>query len=198
MRRWLIALGFACVVGLGLLLVLRSQKPAPPAAPSGQGADLAPAQRAPAGPWRPGPRGPRPGSPGAGADTPAERPRPPGRSRVPQFDPYLEKLYEAAQAGNLERAAAENGIRLKGDQVRVVIRPTLGDADKVYEAVKAVGGEVVRTIDRNPSQPVLVAWVPARSLLTLAENQAVRNIHRPVGVHANEAPARPASQPAAP
>jgi len=199
MRRWLIAGGFACVVGFGLLLALRSQKPAaPPAAPSGPGADLSSARPTAAGPRRPGPGGLRPASPGGASAEASERPRSPGRSRVPQFDPFLEKLYEAAQAGDLTRAAAENGIRLKGDRVRVLIRPALGDADKVHEAVKAVGGEVVRTIDRNPSQPILVAWVPARSLLTLAENQAVRNIHRPAGIHANEEPERPASQPAAP
>jgi hypothetical protein len=196
MRRWLVIGGFACLVGLGLWLALRSQRPAPGSAP-------APAPRAAA----PAPARtdyPTPGEPPAGASGPGpaaadDRLRPHrGKSLVPQFDPFLDQLAEAALAGNLEKAAAENGIRLKGDQVRVVIRPTLGDGDKVRNAVKALGGEVVRTVERGDSEPILVAWVPARSLRILAENQAVRNLHRPVGIHANEAPERPASPPGVP
>jgi hypothetical protein len=184
MRKWLIIGGLACLVAAGLWLALRSRGPVK-APRSGREA-------------RTGTTGatrndyPTPGEtrPGGGASAPAasaDRPRPSrGRSLVPQFDPFLDQLCEAALAGNLVKEAAENGVPLKGDQVRVVIRPTIGDGDKVRDAVKALGGEVVRTIDRAPSEPTLVAWVPARSLRTLAENQAVRTLHRPVGIHANE------------
>jgi hypothetical protein len=187
MRKWLIIGGFACLVAAALWLSLRSRGPVEAAPPTRE------ARTAPTGATRhdyPTPGETRPGTadPGAGPAASAPRPTAPrGRSHVPQFDPFLDQLCEAALAGNLEKAAAENGVRLKGGQVRVVIRPTMGDGDKVRDAVKALGGEVARTVERGDSEPTLVAWVPARSLRTLAENQAVRNLHRPVGAHANEA-----------
>lgn len=196
MRTRLIVGGFVCLVGAGLWLALRSQAPvvSPPAAPTGRTATPAPTRHD-----YPTPDEPRASAPGRGPAAATDRPRPHGgKSVVPQFDPFLDQLAQAAEAGTLEKAAAENGIRLKGDQVRVVIRPTVGGGEKVREAVKAMGGEIVRTIDRGASEPTLVAWVPARSLRKLAENDSVRNLHRPVGIHANEAPEGPAKQPGAP
>jgi hypothetical protein len=198
MRKWLIAGGCVAVVAGGLWLALRSQQPTPRRSAVRPGRVLAPgsARR----------DYPMPGQPASGPATTAEGPsgvtirvRPhPGKSLVPQFDPFLDQLTQAAEAGNLEKAAAENGVRLKGDQVRVVIRPTLGGGDKVREAVLALGGEVARSIDRGSSEPTLVAWVPAKSLRKLAENDSVRNLHRPVGLHANEAPEKKPARPGAP
>jgi hypothetical protein len=199
MRKWLIVGGCVLLVAGGLWLALRSQTPAAPnaTASSGRGAAREPSRRS-----YPRPAVTRPGAfgPAAKGDQGATvRVRPhPGRSLAPQFDPFLDQLAQAAQAGTLAKAAADNGIQLRGDQVRVVIRPTLGSGDKVREAVAALGGEVVRSIERGASEPTLVAWVPAKSLRTLAENESVRNLNRPVGVHANEAPAKKAPRGGAP
>jgi hypothetical protein len=188
MRKWLIIGGALCLVAVGLWLALGSQKPAATSgtAPTGQTGTPTPIRHD-----YPTPGETRPGAPGSGPAATAERPRHGGKSLVPQFDPFLDQLAAAALAGNLEKAAAENGIKLRGEQVRVVIRPTLGGGEKVRAAVQALGGEIVRTIDRGSSEPTMVAWVPARSLRTLSENDAVRNLHRPVGSHANEAPEQP-------
>jgi hypothetical protein len=200
MRKWLIVGGCVLLVGGGLWLALRSQKPAAPdatAAPArGAARDLS--RRAyPRTPvTSPGAFGPR--ATGSDKGATVRVPPHPGKSLVPQFDPFLDQLAQAAQAGNLEKAAAENGIKLRGDQVRVVIRPTLGGGDKVREAVTAAGGEVVRTIERGASEPTMVVWVPAKALRTLAENESVRNLHRPVGIHANEALEQKAPQGGAP
>jgi hypothetical protein len=190
MRKWLIVVGCVCLVAGGVWLALRAQRPASP------GSDVRAGRTAAAPPGRMYPRpGQQPASAGArsagGGAQPVRVAPSPGKSLVPQFDPFLDQLAAAALAGNLEKAAAENGIKLRGEQVRVVIRPTIGGGEKVRAAVQALGGEIVRTIDRGAAEPTMVAWVPARSLRTLSENDAVRNLHRPVGIHANEAPEQP-------
>lgn len=105
----------------------------------------------------------------------------------PKMDTVLVSLAQAAQesgqaAGNL---AESRNLRFHHGQVQVQITVSAGQSNSAEAAVHSLGGEIS---GRSHDGKLLQAWLPAQTLLSLAEHSSVAYIRPPAQAILTAAP----------